>query len=64
MWSDICKDSRKESVGGEIQRIKVSENDLDALYQSFRVMLESPMFRPKLFHTKGPLKGHEEPFPL
>lgn len=38
----------------------------DCLVQKFRnssVMLEHPSFRPKLFHTTGPLLGMEDKFP-
>ncbi|KAI8851326.1 RNA recognition motif 2-domain-containing protein, partial [Chytridium lagenaria] len=37
-----------------------------ALIEKFRnssVMLEDPSYRPKLFHTSGPNRGSEEPFP-
>lgn len=38
----------------------------EALIEKFRtskVMFEAPAYRPKLFHTKGPLIGQEAPFP-
>ena len=38
----------------------------DALIERFRnssVMLEQAAYRPKLFYTRGPLAGQEEPFP-
>ncbi|CAG8796047.1 36430_t:CDS:10, partial [Gigaspora margarita] len=38
----------------------------NALIQKFRnsgVMSETPEYRPKLFHTAGPLRGYEMPFP-
>lgn len=37
-----------------------------ALVEKFRhskVMFEAPAYRPKLFHTEGPLAGQEIPFP-
>jgi hypothetical protein len=39
---------------------------LEALIEKFRaskVMFEAPAYRPKLFHTEGPMAGHEIPFP-
>ncbi|KAJ1981189.1 hypothetical protein H4R35_000832 [Dimargaris xerosporica] len=38
----------------------------DQLVEHFRnsnVMLMDPSYRPKIFYSSGPLKGHEEPFP-
>lgn len=38
-----------------------------ALIEKFRnskVMFEAPAYRPKLFHTDGPLSGQEIPFPI
>ena len=39
---------------------------ITALIDKFRtskVMFEAPAYRPKLFHTDGPLSGQEIPFP-